>query len=146
MQATADVTSWLNKFLRGEISATETYVQALEKVGNDPGSAELEQIRNDHRDAANTWRQHIHQHGGKPDQDSGTWGAFAKSVEASAKLFGNAAAMKALKEGEEHGMSLYEDGLKDEHLPEDCKALIRSRMLSQTRAHIATLDRLMSRK
>jgi len=131
MHATKDQTAYLNKLLRGEISATETYVQALAKVGHDAGSTELQQIRDEHRDAANTWRQHIHQFGGQPDQDSGAWGYFAKAVEGSAKLFGNTAAMKALKETD---------------LPEECKTLIRSRLLPQSRAHIATLDRLMDRK
>ena len=31
-------TSTLNSLLRGEIAATETYQQALEKVGDDPGA------------------------------------------------------------------------------------------------------------
>jgi hypothetical protein len=144
MQATQDRITWLNKMLRGEISATETYNQALEKVGNDPGGADLKQIRDEHREAANAWREHIHQQGGKPDQDSGPWGYFAKAVEGSAKLFGNTAALKALKEGEEHGAKLYEDALRDQDVDEESKTWIRSRFLPQTQAHIATLDRLMS--
>jgi len=146
MHATQNCTAELQKLLQGEISATETYNQALEKVGNDLGGAELRQIRDEHREAANTWRQHIHQFGGQPEQDSGAWGFFAKAVEGSAKLFGNTAAFKALKEGEEHGVKLYEDALKDKSLPQECQGLIRSRFLSQTRAHIAILDRIMNRQ
>jgi uncharacterized protein (TIGR02284 family) len=146
MQATHELMDCLNELLRGELSATETYQQAMAKVGNELGAAGLRQLRDDHRTAANALRQHIHEHGGQPDQDSGAWGYFAKAVEGSAKVFGNAAAMKALKEGEEHGVKLYEDALEDASLPEECKALIRSKLLPQTRAHIATLDRLMSRQ
>jgi len=134
----------LNSLLRGEISATETYNQAMEKVGNESGAQELERIRNDHRTAANTLRQHVHHHGGQPDQDSGAWGYFAKAMEGSAKLFGNTAALKALKEGEESGLSSYEKALQDASLPADCKDLIRNSLLPQTRAHITTIDQLMS--
>jgi len=146
MQATQDRTAFLNKLLRGEIAATETYVQALQKVGNEPGSTELQRVRDDHREAANFLRQHIHELGGKPDQDSGVWGYFAKAVEGSAKLFGNTAAFKALKEGEEHGIKLYEEAVKDENLPGVCKEGLRTHLLPRMRAHIATLDRLMNQK
>ena len=50
------------------------------------------------------------------------------------------------KEGEEHGMKSYQDALQDANLSEDCKSLIRTRLLPQTQAHIPELDRLMSTK
>jgi uncharacterized protein (TIGR02284 family) len=134
----------LNSLLRGELSATETYQQALAKVGNEPMASELKRIHEEHRDAANTLRQHVRQHGGKPDQDSGAWGTFAKTVEGTAKVFGNTAAVKALKEGEEHGVKEYEDALRNPNLPADCQDLIRNRLLPQTRSHIPVLDRFMS--
>ncbi len=144
MQTLERTTATLNSLLRGELAATETYQQALAKVGNHAGAAELRRIHDDHREAANTLRQHVHEHGGQPDQGSGAWGAFAKTVEGSAKLFGNTAALKALKEGEEHGIKSYENALEDEDLPLDCKTLIRAELLPETRAHVPVLDRLMS--
>src|SRR5262249_46831969 len=132
----------LNELLRGELAATETYQQAMAKVGNEPGAAELRRIHDEHRTAANTLRQHVHHHAGKPDQGSGAWGSFAKAVEGAAKLFGNTAALKALKEGEEQGVKDYEAALKG-GLPADCQELIRNQFLPQTRAHIQVLDRLM---
>ena len=134
----------LNELLRGELAATETYQQAMAKVGAGPGAAELRQLHDEHREAANMLRQHVHSHGGKPDQGSGAWGTFAKVIEGAAKVFGNTAALKALKEGEEHGINSYESALTDDSLPEECKNLIRTRLLPQTRAHIPVLDRLMS--
>jgi uncharacterized protein (TIGR02284 family) len=133
----------LNRLLRGELAATETYQQALGKVGNEPRAAELRRIHDEHRSMANELRIHIHQHGGQPEQRSGSWGAWAKTVEGAAKIFGNAAAVKALKEGEEHGVKDYEDALNDANLPGDCKELIRNRLLPQTRSHIPALDRFM---
>ena len=71
-------------------------------------------------------------------------GAFAKAVEGTAKLLGNAAALKALKEGEEHGLKDYEDALNDKNLPADCQALIRG-LIPRQRQHITTLDGLKAR-
>jgi uncharacterized protein (TIGR02284 family) len=134
----------LNSLLRGELAATETYQQALAKVGDSgPGSAELRQIHVEHREAANTLREHVRKHGGTPDHGSGAWGVFAKAVEGTAKLFGNAAALKALKEGEERGIKDYENALNDATLPADCQTLIRTQLLPQTQSHIPVLDRLM---
>lgn len=143
--ATATTTiDTLNSLLRGEIAATETYQQALDKVTDEPGVEDLRRIHREHRETANTLRQHVHDHGGKPDQGSGAWGKFSKFVEGTAKIFGNTAALKALKEGEEHGLKSYEDALKDGDMPMDCKTLIRGTFIPQTREHISTLDRLMA--
>ena len=136
----------MRQLLRGELAATETYQQAMAKVGAEPGADELRQIRDEHREAANTLRQHVHQHGGKPDQKSGVWGTFAKAWEGTAKLFGNNAALTALKQGEERGISDYEAALKDEHLAQDCKELIRNTLLPQTRAHVQVLEQVLAHK
>ena len=136
-------TDTLNELLRGELAATETYQQALDKLGDQSGAAELRRLHAEHREAANTLRQHIHRHGGQPHQGSGAWGAFAKAVTGTAKLLGNTAALKALKEGEESGISSYEDALEDDDLPADCRDLVRNTLLPQTQAHVPVLDRLM---
>jgi uncharacterized protein (TIGR02284 family) len=137
-------TDTLNALLRGELSAVETYQQALTKLGDTEGAAELRRIHAEHREAANTLRQHVHQQGGQPDQGSGAWGAFARVIEGTAKLFGTDAALKALKEGEEHGIKQYEKALQDKGLPADCQTLIGSTLLPQTREHVPVLDRLMA--
>jgi rubrerythrin len=134
----------LNSLLRGEISAVETYQQALSRLSSDPASAELQRIHDEHREAANTLRQHIHGHGGQPEQGSGAWGLWAKAVEGTAGPFGHNACLKALKEGEEYGASSYESALQDPRLAADCKTLILGTLLPQTRAHISMLDHLMS--
>ena len=133
----------LNSLLRGELAATETYQQALPKLEGTPGYEELRHIRKEHREAANTLRQHVHKVEGRPEQGSGAWGAFAKAVEGTAKVFGVDAALKALKEGEEHGIKDYQEGLNDS-LPPECRNLIETTLLPQTRAHISALDRLMA--
>lgn len=134
----------LNSLLRGELSAIETYEQALAKLGESKGAPELWRIHQEHRSAANSLRQHIQQQGGQPSKSAGVWGSFAKAVEGTAKLLGNDAALKALKEGEEHGVKQYESAAKDVGLPKDTQSLITSTLLPQTRAHIPVLDRLMA--
>jgi len=133
----------LNSLLRGEISATETYNQALEKFAGRPEEADVRRLRDEHRTTANTLRQHVHQHAGDPDTGSGMWGAWAKLVEGTAKVFGEAAALKALKEGEEHGINSYRAALDDKDLSTDCKTLIRTQLLPKAQTHISLLDRLM---
>lgn len=144
MTHTSSEMSTLNSLLRGELAATETYQQAMRQVGDEPGAADLRRIHAEHRAAANSLRQLIHQFGGQPDQDSGAWGAFASAVEGTATLFGNTAALKALKEGEEHGMNSYESSLQQTDLCSQCRDLIASTLLPQTREHVAVLDRIMA--
>lgn len=146
MAATQERTDPLNSLLRGELSAVETYQQALDKVGDDPNGFELRRIASEHREAADTLRQHILHRGGKPPSDSGAWGTWAKIVTGAAKIFGDAAAIKALKEGEEHGAKEYQDALNDQNLDPECRQLISSTLLPRTRAHIDQLDRFLSFK
>ncbi len=142
MAATA--TDTVNSLLRGEISATETYDQAMEKFAGQSEEGELRRLRDAHRETANTLRKHVHTHGDQPSTSSGLWGSWAKCVEGTAKLFGKTAALKALKEGEEHGIKQYRSALDDKDLPADCKTLIRTKLLPEAEGHIPTVDRLMT--
>ena len=139
-------THLLNDLLQGEIAATETYQQAVDKARNDSRNFRLEAIHAEHRAAANALRMHVREGGGDPVRSSGVWGAFAKTIEGAAKLFGKTAALKALKEGEEHGIRTYEDALEDDSLAPECKSLIESTLLPQTRDHVRVLDELMKAK
>ena len=98
----------MNSFLRGEISAVETYRQALDKIDN-PGATRslLQQCMQSHQQRVSTLRTQVQRLGGTPAEGSGPWGAFAKLVEGGAKLFGENAAIAALEEGEDHGRDDY---------------------------------------
>ena len=136
----------LNSLLRGEISAAETYRMAIDKVADSDNTASaglLREIQEEHGRAAQGIRDRIRELGGEASDSSGAWGAWAKTVQGTMNLFGDAAALKSLKEGEEHGLKDYQDALNDKNLPADCQALIRGLMEKQ-RGHIAVLDRLMA--
>ena len=101
----------LNEFLRGEVSAVETYRQAIEKLSGSPHRTLLEEGRRSHELRVTKLQEQVRRAGGEPSQGSGAWGAFAKLVEGGAKVFGEAAAIAALEEGEDRGLKLYRGDL-----------------------------------
>jgi len=146
MHATVSQIDLMNGYLRGELAATETYQQALDKLGKEPCWAELRQIHTEHREAANTFREHVRQAGGIPHHSSGAWGGWAKLIEGTAKIFGKKAALKALKEGEEYGKRDYEETVEEDDCHPACRNYILATLLPRQQAHITALDRMMSEK
>lgn len=134
----------LNKCLRNELSAIETYQQALAKnrarYGQDANFERLGQILNEHREAAARLRTIIEQQGGTPSTDSGAWGTWSKTVMGAAKLLGDKAALKALKEGEEAGLKQYQRMAQDGGASAEN---IVSSFIGRQHAHIQDLDRLI---
>lgn len=109
------VVDQLNSFLRGEMSAVETYRQAIDKLRSSKdarGASLLTQLMGSHQNRVTRLRDEIVRYGGAPATDSGVWGAFAKLVEGAAELFGEKSAIAALEEGEDHGLKDYRDGLE----------------------------------
>ena len=115
----------LNSFLRGEISAVETYRQALEKVERPQLRTQLQDCMQSHAQRVTLLSEQIRTLGGTPSTSSGVWGAFAKAVEGGAKTFGEKAAISALEEGEDHGRNDYRRDLE--------KLDVASRQVVQTR-------------
>ena len=135
----------LNSLLRGEISAVETYQLAIEKVDDEHASdaTSLRAIAQEHGEDAQALRKAIEELGGEADDSSGPWGAWAKTVQGVAKPFGDASALKALKEGEEHGLKDYEEAQDD--VDEASRKLIVSRLIPNQKRHIATLDGMIAK-
>lgn len=136
----------LNSCIRSELAATETYRQALEKhrehYGQQPAFRQLDDMLQDHQEAAARWRAIVPQLGGTPTTDSGAWGTWSKTVMGTAKLFGDKAALKALKEGEESGLKEYRAFAEDESAPPEVKSLA-GELAQRRKAHIGVLDRLI---
>ncbi|MEO5716515.1 MAG: DUF2383 domain-containing protein [Luteolibacter sp.] len=133
-----------NKLLRGEISAIETYGQAIEKFDAHPAADQLREIRSGHVESANVLRDHLEKMGGVPDGDSGVWGSFAKLVEGSATILGESAAVSALIEGEEHGISEYMEALRHTGVMAEIKETITGELLPRLEEHVVILESLPS--
>jgi len=103
----------LNEFLRGELSAVETYELAVKKVKHNDLGTSLRQLRDAHDERVSILRQKLRELAAEPAQSSGAWGAFAKAIQVSADLLGNKTAIAALEEGEDHGMKMYSDALAE---------------------------------
>jgi len=63
---------------------------------------------------------------------------------ATAELFGDKAALKALKEGEESGLKDFEGMLQSGTVPSEVKAWIAN-LAAQQQAHIRALDELLAK-
>jgi bacterioferritin (cytochrome b1) len=136
----------LNKLLKNELSAMETYQQALDKLQENVGLAEggyLMPIYEDHKEAASSLEAQIRQLGGTPSEDSGAWGTWAEIVQGGANMLGKEAALKVLQEGEKNGAGDYEEALQDAELPSDARSLIETKLLPAQQSHGLTLDRLL---
>jgi len=138
----------MNKLLKSELSAIETYQQALEKKDTDPEHVpvidELSAILDDHQRAASRIEAAIRQKGGEPVHSSGAWGTWSSIVMGTAQLFGDKAALKVLKEGEQSGLKEYEDVLVDTGIPQDQKTLI-SDLAATQRMHIGRIFKLIEK-
>lgn len=136
-------TDALNSLLRGELSAVETYEQAMTKFEDHAVIAHLQRIRDEHAEAVQVLRERVLHFGAEPSESSGPWGTFAAAVTGTAKVFGPATALSALRQGEEHGINEYEDALKNEDVEAGCKDAIRARLLPRCRHHVEELNRLV---
>jgi rubrerythrin len=145
MNATDECIDVCNSLLRGELSAIETYNQALEKFDTEVERSSLQAIRRDHEASAASLREHIRDMGATPSTESGAWGTFAQAVEGTAKMLGESPALAALQQGEEHGIDEYEEALRNPDVMEEIKGVIRQQLLPRLSEHVAALDRLKAR-
>ena len=145
MGDSGEAVTQLNSLLRGEISAAETYRMAIDKVadGSDATNAGLlREIQEEHGRAAQGIRDRIRELGGEPSDSSGAWGAWAKTVQGTMNLFGDAAALKSLKEGEEHGLKDYQEAMDD--VDPSSAQLIQNQLIPAQQRHINLLDQLIN--
>ena len=132
----------LNHYLRGEISAVETYRIALAKLDDtSTARSELDACLQSHQARVVMLREAIRAAGGTPADGSGPWGMFAKAVEGGASILGDKATVAALEEGEDHGVKDYRADINE--LDASLRTLVTSRLApEQQRTH----DRMSSLK
>jgi len=131
--ANSDVET-LNSFLRGELSAVETYRQAIGHVDNDRVRDQLQDCMQDHEHRVSSIRDRITKLGGMPTDSSGPWGTFAKLVQAGADALGEKAAIQALEQGEDHGLADYQRDIDKTH--GEARRFVRTELIpAQKRTH-----------
>lgn len=135
----------LDDLMRGEMAAMNAYDEALKDVKDKNQRAKLETIRKDHEKAVSAMSKYV---AGKPDlledtEKSGPWGTFAETWTKTRSFTGNEGAVKALRQGEEHGINEYEEALKDESLSAELKTRIKKEFLPNQKKHIETLKTLL---
>lgn len=143
--AGTDSVAQLNALLRGEISAAETYRMAIDRAAGSDSPTHLKvlgEIQEEHGRAAQQVRDRIRELRGQATESSGAWGAWAKTVQATMSLFGDASSLKALKEGEEHGLHDYNNALGS--VDSTSRQLIQNQLIPQQQRHIDLLDQIAS--
>ncbi len=134
-----------NSLLRGELSAIETYRQAIDKFDGEPGIAQLRSIEAEHKRSAFELREHVLKMGGAPEIDSGAWGTLTHAVQSTANFFGEESAVRSLSKGEMIGKAAYEAALNDDGVMPDAQGMIRDCLLPRTMNHIASLDAISAK-
>lgn len=136
----------LNSLLKGELSALDTYAQAMKKVDEHPDLfSVLQNARMSHEMRSRKLAQKVLDLGGVPATSAGAWGAIAKLIEGGATLFGDKAAIAALEEGEDKGLKDYENALAKTTGP--IASMIQNELLpEQRRSHdaISSLKKMMA--
>lgn len=130
----------IDDLIRGELAAMKTYDTVIKDLKG-AEKTQMESIRRDHEKNVDRLSKYV---SGKPEllddtESSGVWGTFSTAWTKGAKLFGNETALKALQQGEEHGVNEYMEALDDDSIPKELKSQIREDMIPKQRAHIQTL-------
>ncbi len=135
----------LNQLLQGELSAVETYQMALDRLdANSPLRTEIDACMRSHQSRVMMLRDQVIALGGQPVHGSGPWGAFAKAVEGTAKVFGEKAAISALEEGEDHGLADYKRELGDKDLDAQSRLIVMNQLLpaqQETHARVSQIKK-----
>lgn len=126
----------INSFLRGELSAVESYRLALDRLEPSEYRATLVQCSRSHQERARLLTEAIVGRGGEPAESSGAWGSLVRLLERSALTIGEGAAVSLLEEGEDHGRNDYIRDLDD--LDPNARQLVEFAILpEQQRTHDA---------
>jgi hypothetical protein len=130
----------VDELIRGELSAIQSFDAVLDKIKDQSEREKLSAIRTDHVHACDKLRQFAAGDIEGRVEDSGPWGSFSKAFAGGASLFGDKAAIKALKVGEEHGLNEYKEALNNNELKPELRQVIQSELLPQQERHLSMID------
>lgn len=134
----------IDSICRGEISAIEAYEQVIEKLDK---SVEIKKMikdfYSDHKYALQFWKAQSLKNDHDPQDSSGVWGKTVEAIVGMSKIFGEVAALKALLEGEEHGLKEYQSMLESPVLTQEQRDEIIEKFIPCQKRHIHRLDSLI---
>ncbi|HXH29828.1 MAG TPA: DUF2383 domain-containing protein [Bacteriovoracaceae bacterium] len=131
----------VDELIRGEMAAVQSIDAVLSRIKNDMERTELTSIRQDHVRAVDRLKRYAGADFKNETTSSGPWGAFASAFTGGASLFGDKAAVQALRVGEEYGIKEYREALEDDSMNFELKEVIRSELLPNQERHISTIER-----
>ncbi len=133
----------MNRLVRGEISAVEAYESIIDKIDSKPELERLNEMLKNHRSNVTYFKKMALKQNELPEYDSGIWGTVVSLFVGSAKLFGNTAALKSLKEGEEHGLKEYQKLLENDEVPMHVKSYVRDKIMPTLHMNINSISAMM---
>ncbi|MES2769277.1 MAG: ferritin-like domain-containing protein [Bdellovibrionota bacterium] len=131
--------NYLNKILRGEISAVEAYEQVIPTFKDKTDRLRLTEIRDEHDRIVIKLKALVEHSMFAADESSGSWGTIVTTIVGAAKLVSNTISLVTLMEGEEHGLRLYKEAL-EYNLTEEEHELIVEDIMPLLQKHIASLE------
>jgi len=135
----------LSELIRGEMSAVKSIDTVLGKIKDTKDQETLRSLREDHVRAIDRLKQFAGSDFSMNEEvnSSGPWGSFASAFTGGASFFGDKAAIKALKVGEEHGVNEYRELLKNSDISPEIRQVVESELLPQQERHLSTINRYL---
>lgn len=130
----------VDELIRGEISAVESFDTVINKIKDAGELTKLSELRQDHQRAVENLKKFAGGNWEGKTDSSGPWGTFTTAFAGGASLFGDKAAVNALKIGEQHGLNEYKEALNDEGIRPEVKELIRSELIPNQERHLAVIE------
>jgi hypothetical protein len=130
----------IDELIRGELSAVKSIDAILGKIKNTAEKDQLYSIRQDHVHAVDKLRPFAEKGFKESARTGGPWSSFASIFTGGASFFGDKAALKALKVGEEHGLNEYREAIKSKDIDQNVKRLIETDLLPTQEKHLRTIN------
>lgn len=135
--------SQMDDLIRGEMAAVKSYSTLIGDLDQSKERTKLEMIKKDHENAVEKLKKFANADVKEDTTSSGAWGVFASTWTKGAKLLGNKTVLKALAQGEEHGVDEYREALKDDTIKPELKQMIKTQFLPKQEEHLKTIKELL---
>ena len=125
-----------------ELSAFETYTQAIDDFHDDPERAMLLANRSRHAANIDCLMDHLAALGAEMDSTTRANASFSKAVEGVSITFGESAALMALEAGEAAALKTCRQAMQESEVPSTLKEDLRGRLIPRLEKNVADLETL----